>query len=257
MAEPLDNILSGRTTATTQEPQTEPKETVTQAAPETATTEAPEAGEQTEGGQKMVPHEALHAEKQKVKRYTEQVADFERTVGGLREQNTAFQRQITELLQRLPAQQQPQPKNPWDDLEGAITERSQAHVQPVMQHVQALHNQVAQLQAAQVFGDKLGEFVTYVKQGRDRGDPEIRMLDAMMEASPNPYATAKKWFEARTFDPAAERERMKAELLQELQPNQQQPAPVMPSNLAGARNVGSRAGPAWGGPTPLADIFKR
>ena len=26
----------------------------------------------------MVPHEALHAEKQKVKRYTEQVAEFER-----------------------------------------------------------------------------------------------------------------------------------------------------------------------------------
>jgi hypothetical protein len=44
-------------------------------------------GEGEGQGQKMVPHEALHAEKQKVKRYTEEVADFrkqlsERTLPG-------------------------------------------------------------------------------------------------------------------------------------------------------------------------------
>jgi hypothetical protein len=32
---------------------------------------------------------------------------------------------------------------------------------------------------------------------------------------------------------------------------------VMPSNIAGARNVGSRTGPAWSGPPSLQDIFAR
>ena len=42
---------------------------------------------------------------------------------------------------------------------------------------------------------------------------------------------------------------------------EQQAAPaaraVMPSNLAGARNVSARSGPAWSGPAPISDIFNR
>jgi hypothetical protein len=87
--------------------------------------------------------------------------------------------------------------------------------------------------------------------------------------SPNRYAAAVEWHKRQTAlkeigdDPASYKERLKAELLAELQQGQP-PAnnaaaavPVMPSNLATARNVGSRSGPAWGGPTPLNDIFKR
>ena len=64
-------------------------------------------------------------------------------------------------------------------------------------------------------------------------------------------------------DPAAYRERLKAEILAELNggnapAQQQQKAPaVMPSNLSAARNVGTRSGSMWGGPTPITDIFKR
>jgi hypothetical protein len=50
-------------------------------------------------------------------------------------------------------------------------------------------------------------------------------------------------------------ERGQAQQEQEL--TQQRPAPVMPSNLASVRNVGVRNGPAWGGPSPLQDIFAR
>ena len=63
---------------------------------------------------------------------------------------------------------------------------------------------------------------------------------------------------------AAYRERVRAELLAELGTQQATAEPattvpaVMPSNLAGARNVGSRSsGPAYAGPTPLSDIFDR
>jgi len=40
------------------------------------------------------------------------------------------------------------------------------------------------------------------------------------------------------------------------QPQQQQPRQTFPSNLANRRNMGQRNGPAYGGPTPLNDIFK-
>jgi hypothetical protein len=43
----------------------------------------------------------------------------------------------------------------------------------------------------------------------------------------------------------------------DVQQQQQARAPVFPSNLAGARNVGSRRGPEWGGPPSLQDIFDR
>jgi hypothetical protein len=44
-----------------------------------------------------------------------------------------------------------------------------------------------------------------------------------------------------------------------MQPQQAQPAraPVFPSNIAGARNVGQRRGPEWSGPPSLSDIFDR
>jgi hypothetical protein len=38
---------------------------------------------------------------------------------------------------------------------------------------------------------------------------------------------------------------------------QPQSSQEWPSNLAGARNVGTRRGPEWSGPTPLVDIFDR
>ena len=41
------------------------------------------------------------------------------------------------------------------------------------------------------------------------------------------------------------------------QQQQQRAAPVMPSNFVAARSVAHRAGPAYGGPTPLNDIFSR
>jgi hypothetical protein len=44
---------------------------------------------------------------------------------------------------------------------------------------------------------------------------------------------------------------------QQVQHGQQAAPVVMPSNIAGARNVGTRSGPAWSGPPSLQDIFAR
>lgn len=256
MTESLENILSGqREAAPAQEEKIETQAEANQPTQETVDTQA-EGGEKPEGErQKMVPHEALHAEKQKVKRYTEEVAEFRRS-------NENLQKQINELLQRVPVPQkeQQQPIEWFENPGGAFDQNFQQSINPilspVLQNVQALQSELAQMRAERVFGDKYGEFMEYVKANAN--DPEVVALAAAMDRAPNPYAYAKDWFEKKTFDPNAERERIKAELLKEMEQSQQQTQPtVMPSNLAAARNVGTRSGPNWSGPPSLTDIFKR
>lgn len=263
MAESLDTILSKREPAPAQETPTVEKEVAqetppAQAAPESS--ETPEAtGEQTpSGGQKMVPHEALHAEKQKVKRYTEQVASFEKT---LADRDAAWERRFGQLLERITPQQQPQqqPIDWFQDPDGALKQNLERAVSPLEQKFSSLETSIMRLSAVQQHGaEKVTAFEKYVQEAINRGDPEMAALSAQMRASPDPMGVGLQWFEKRTFDPEAERQRIRAEIEAELKPQQPQtPAAVMPSNLAGARNVGSRSGPAWAGPTPMADIFKR
>lgn len=83
--------------------------------------------------------------------------------------------------------------------------------------------------------------------------------------SSDPGERVVSWFKAREIvsDPDGYRskleEELRAKLMAELQPQPQQvqPKPTMPSNLAAARSVGNRSGPEWSGPRPLADILSQ
>jgi hypothetical protein len=86
----------------------------------------------------------------------------------------------------------------------------------------------------------LDEAIGRAMQANHPDLPAVR--DAML-ASDDPIGVAMQWAQ-------------QAGVLDQ-RPAQSRPAQVFPSNLAGARNVGRRSGPAWTGPTPLADIFKR
>jgi len=251
--ETLDNILSGKGEAV---PEPEKQEPVKQEAERqeepAASTDVAEQQPEAERGK--VPIEALHAERQKVKRYTEQVADFERK---LKESDSAWERRLNQMVEALkPNTPKEQPTDWFQDPDVAFRQRGEELISPVISHMQAIQSELAQMKAERVFGDKYQDFIAHVTEGTKNGDPEIRALAAMMDASPRPYEVAKDWFEKRTFDPAQERERLKAELLAEMQGGQVQKT-VMPTPLEAARNVGSRRGPAWAGPTPLSDIFKR
>lgn len=255
----LDNILSGREAApeTSNEVEKEVTQTapVSESEPEQPTTDAVE---EPQTGQKMVPHEALHAEKQKVKRYTEEVADFRKQ---LSETNAAWERRMAQLVEAVkPKQEAPQSVDFFTDPDAALNQRLGSVVDPLQSKLSTLETQMMRFAAISEHGvEKVKAFEDYVQRAIDSNDPEMQILGAQMRASRDPMATGLKWFEQRTFDPAAERERLKAEILAELNGSGQQAAPaaVMPSNLAGARNVGSRTGPAWAGPQPIADIFKR
>lgn len=263
--ESLDNILSGKG-ETAPEPvvnEAEVAQTEAEAPVETTDTETddtPKTG--------MVPHQALHAEKQKVKRYTEQVAEFDKTVNGLKEQNAALQRQMTEMLQRIPVPQQ-QPQEPPDffaDPASATRHVVAPHLEQFSQQLLAIAKDNAIVRFTE---EKVNEAEgAFIRAMQDRSlDPADYQK---VVNSPNRYAAAVQWHQRQLAqaeigdDPAAFKAKVEAEILEKygIKPGEQQPpvakpAPVMPSNLSGARNVGSRSGPQWSGPPTLADIFKR
>lgn len=263
----LDDILSGRGEAV---PETEkPAEVETTQPPvtekEPAATDDDDGAVLTPDGQKMVPHAALHASKEKVKRYTEQIASFEKK---LNETNEAWERRLNKMLEAINKPQPQAPAPPPDFFENPQA----ATMHAVSPHLERMENVLmanAKLVATIKYDDKQVDEAeraflrAYETQSLDPADYQ-KVIN-----SPNRYAAAVQWHKRQLVsaeigdDPVAFREKVKAELLAELQKSgdgtqqAETPAPVMPSNLATARNVGARAGPAWSGPKPLGDIFKR
>ena len=264
----LDSILSGGSAIASEAP-----EPVNQPTPEVA--EAPELDNQetdtpepaeASNGSKMVPHEALHKEKEKVKRYTEQVASFEKT---LAEREAAWERRIEQLVGTMkPKEPEPEAPDFWNDpdgyLKGALT--------PVQQQIAEQREMMSQLMAEEKFGVDTVKAALTDLESYMRSNPAAKADYQAIMQNRHPYGALVEWHKRHQTqaeigaDPEAYqaklREDLKAEVLAELQGGNQQeqavaPAAVMPSNLAGTRNVGTRSGPAWSGPQPLNDIFKR
>lgn len=272
MNTPLDQILRREDASADQ--QTE--EQVTQTATETegqqteGQTEQETEGQSTEGeGERNgVPVAALQAERAKVKRYTEQVASFEQT---LKERDAAWERRLAQLTEAIKPKQEPPAapdwfENPTEAMRHQLTQQVSPAFEQFGMQIQAIAKDNAITRFTE---EKVNEaeqaFLTAAKSGRIDPADYQRVL-----GSPNRYAAAVQWHQRQQAqaeigdDPAAYKERLKAELRKELeaelnggngqQQTQQRPA-VMPSNFAAARNVGSRTGPAWSGPQPVDSIF--
>lgn len=267
----LESILSGGATAPG------PEATTPIATPET--TQEPPQG-QPEPSSEAEPHAdetgtvplaALHAERNKVKRYTEQVAEFQTK---LEQQNAQWEQRFTQIIGAMQQPKQAQPDavtapEIWDDPNAFVRSQAMEMVSPLQQQMQAMARNVAELQFKDQPGlveQAVNAFDNAAKTGSI--DPEIHRR---IMASPNPYAAAVQWHQHTSTmseigsDPAAYKaklaEEIRAQVMAEInggqQPDGNQPAPVMPSNFAAARNVGTRAGPAWSGPPTLDDIFRR
>jgi len=271
MTESLDNILSGSGGAVPEQ-NTQVEEQVTQVFEGESQQEQPEAseqGEQQQGGQKTVPHEALHAEKQKVKRYTEEVSSLRQEIA---DRDAAWERRIAQLLEAQKPKQEPQQKPDWFENPEAATQHAvRETLTPQLDQVTSTLMATAQMVAGIKYGDdKVAEaeqaFINAMRsQKLDPADYQ------KVANSPNRYAAAVQWHQRQLAqaeigdDPAAYKAKLEAEVrekvLAELQQGDgqqtQQRQATMPSNFATARNVGSRAGPAWAGPAPLQDIFNR
>lgn len=268
MSTPLDEILSSGRDGNSPGPDTT-EQPVSQEQPTTGAETQPADGEaepETHAlpdGRRMVPLEAVQAERGKVKRYTEQIASFEKR---LDESNAAWERRMAQLLERLTPPQQPQQAPDWFDDPAKATQHA---VAPHFQQFEQVLMANAKLVAGVKFGDDEVEkaeqaFINAVQSQRIDPADYHKVVN-----HPNRYAAAVQWHKRQQAqaeigdDPAAFREKVRQEVLAELQnggaaPNGQQAQALnLPSNLASARNVGARTGPAWGGPKPLGEIFKR
>jgi hypothetical protein len=216
-------------------------------------------------GTRMVPHQALHAERQKVRRYTEEVADFRKA---LAETNASWERRMGQLVEAIsPRQAQPAPPDFFDNPEAATRHEVVQTVSPEFERINQTLHSFARDQAIGRFDEgKVNSaeqaFLGALRAGQLDPADYRRVVN-----SPNRYAEAVRWHDRQAAraeigdDPAAFKARLEAELrdkiLAELGGGAQRFAHMTPSNLAGARNVGTRSGPAWSGPASLNDIFDR
>jgi hypothetical protein len=272
--ETLDNILSrdgkAMPSTDTQEPTT-----VSTPTPETqvetgAQPDEPEVPETDVSGQRMVPKAALDEARNKAKRYTEQVAEFDRK---LTETNAQWERRMAELMARLPQQQPQEQQSPdwYENPDAAARHAVQPQLSQLEQHF--LHN--SQLIAEQIYGDDTVKAAVHAfDQAMKSSTLDIADYHKVA-SSHNRFAEAVKWHKRQAAlseigdDPSAYRQKVEAEILAKygLTPESVTnggPAPTnggqplrgpMPSNLAAVRSVGSRTGPQWGGPQSIDSIF--
>jgi len=222
----LDEFLNSSAEAQeTAEPAAEPEAQ----APEPEAEGAPAAPQASET---HVPLAALEAERQARKDHKGRADRLEGEMQAMREQLARFQ------------QGQPQPQfNPLESMQQQIVnERFNT-------------SEMLVKQAHQDADEVVGVFMEAAK-----ANPA---LSAALQQQRHPwdfaYKEGKRLLMLREVgdDPAAYKERLKAELLAEIQ-GSAKPAPVaIPQSLNGARSVAPRSAPAWTGPEPLESILHK
>lgn len=265
MSTDLENILSGQgAVAPAPETRTEPQPE--QPAEPQANAEPASEGEPQTDERGMVPVAALQAERQKAKRYTEQVAEFQTK---LEQQNAQWEQRFNQIFSQLqPKPAQPEPEQApdiWTDPDAYLQRGVQQAVSPVMGQLKAMQRGMAELQfKPEVVAEAEKAFNTAAQAGQ-----LPKEFIQQINGSPNPWAAAVQWHQQQTAmaeigsDPAAYKQKLRDELKAELmaefqqgqQPGAQRAAPVMPGNFATGRNVGARTGPAYAGPPNLDDIL--
>jgi hypothetical protein len=273
MSTSLDTILSGREPAsaaeTTQDVTTQPAPEVSEVEP--TTEQQPEAHEGSEPSKdgKQPPIGAIRqAERDKAdKRYTA-VLDGLRTEIATRD--AAWEQRVARLMEAQKPKAEPRPApDIFEDANGAILHTVQPHLTEMRQVLMHNSRLIAEQRHTE---DAVSAADAAFSEAHAKGQLDPAEAQRVL-SSPNIYDAAVKWHRRQQAqaeigdDPAAFKERLRKELMAELQANgggeqpqaqQEQPAArVMPSNFATARNVGARSGPAWAGPTSLNDIFKR
>ena len=264
----IGEILSGKAAAPVSDENEVIKDEANAAEAEaeaTVSDEKPEAEDDAETGQKMVPVAALQAERQKAKRYTEQVADFQKELQELRQQNQQFQQMF---MQKQQEQQKPQAPDFWENPETATEYRVQQTVAPLEQRVAMAEERALRAEAVIIHGrDTVDAAFKAMQEKYNPNDPYISGAYQKIMASEQPYSALVDWHKqeqlrADMADPVAYEaklvEKIEAKIRAEMQQGQRPSSPaasVMPSNFAATRNVGSRTAPDWDGPTPLSDIL--
>jgi len=275
MTKELDEILSGGEPAreTTEHTQATPAENP-EATPEAtqprgehghfaAKTTADGAEPEREGRSGTVPQQALHASREREKAERERADRLEREMAELR----GSVQTLTQQRQQPHPPSEPEKSTDlfWEDPNKFVA----SAISPVQQQIQQQHERTSKLLAVQTHGREVVDAAYQALGQALRTDPTAHADYQRIMAADHPYDELVAWNKRRVAqaeigDPAAYREKLRAEIIAEMeasgagaQPTKVATPAVMPSNLVGQRNVGARSGPAWSGPAPLNDIFDR
>lgn len=193
------------------------------------------------------------------------IAEARAELRAMKEANARLQAQHDAMMGtvgRAFAPQQPAPPDWFQDPDAALRDR----LSPIEQAFAQQREQMSQLMAEEKHGREAVSAAMQAIQDEVARNPAARFEVQRMMNSPHPYGALVDWHKQRNVlseigaDPAAYREKVKAEILAEIQktgvvPQASAAQPVMPSSFADQRNSGSRTGPGWAGPKPLQDIF--
>jgi hypothetical protein len=218
---------------------------------------APPSADKPAGG--MVPQQALHATREKEKEARAEAEQLRREIAELRGMVTARPTPATP-----PPVEQPKRVEFWEDPNKFIEQA----LSPVQDELINTRVELSHTRAVSQFGaDAVAAAETAMREAIQRGELDGQQIGVSLKRARDPVGEVVRWHQnTPSVRDAKLREQIRAEVLAELGtqqpavPSLQAPAvdpSVMPSNLAGARNVGSRSGPAWSGPAPINDIFDR
>lgn len=194
----------------------------------------------------------------------------ERHDAALRERDQSWQRQLEAL--RAPQQPVEPVKQPdfYENPDAAVDFRLKQAMEPVQQSQEAMREGFSRMMATDKFGEEAVNAAVAELENRARLNPQAVKFDYQrIMSSTHPYGELVKWHKAQSAlstygdDPTAYREKLRAEIMAEMQGGQQQAAPqaqaapVMPTSFAGARSAGPSSAPAFSGPRPLSEIMQR
>ncbi len=265
----LDEIMSGRGEAVSEETQTHEQEGgqardesgrfagKAEEKPEPQTETQPEQPEPEPKGDGKVPHQALHASRERERQARDEAQALRDQVQRLEGMMQAMAAQRSEPQK---PKEQPKPVDFWEDPQAFL----QSALTPVQQQIAAQNEALSQTRAVAEHGAETVNSAFEAMKGALASDPRAQADYVRIMQSPHPYGELVAWDRNRRAlteigDPAAYRERMRQELIAELQASQQQPPaaqPRLPGNFTQARNDGPRSGQTYTGPRPLSDITK-
>lgn len=211
-----------------------------------------------------VPLGALEAERAGKRKYRDEVATVNQRLAHLQGVLEAMQRQSQPAKAQEP---QPEPDF-WADPAAYMQQHVSGMVKQTVDPIQnALMYNARLVAEGRHTEEKVKEAVTAFDQAATAGQIDPADQQKIM-GSPNPFHAAVEWHKRTAAlseigtDPAAYRDRLRAEILAEIGQGGQQSAPgaqaaAMPSSFAGARSAGPRTTPQWSGPKPLTELMGR
>lgn len=209
-------------------------------------TQAPEAAEQPEGAPAAPEKEPDHVPVGVLVKARE---DWKEKATRYEERQRAAETRAQELEARLRQYEQPQQGQPQSD-----------PLQAVQQQVINERFNMSEMLVRQQYQDADEKVQVFMDAAR--ANPA---LAAALQTQRHPWEFAYKegarmlMLKEVGDDPAQYREKLKAELMAELQKSNPAPAPALnlPQSLNGARSVAPRSAQAFTGPTPLDQLFAK